>query len=282
MQASQEELLASNEELQSANEELQSANEELQKVNSELQSKIDELVAVGDDVKDLLDATDIAMLFLDAAAPCRSFLAGTGMREGANECLLALVDVSERELSHKALDRAANEKAILLSELQHRLKNSLNVVYSLLGIGQSQIEDEKAIDLDFRIYLENLIGPLLDTYSPDNSRFRLVTELQSVKLDAHRAALAGLMFNELISNAIKYAYPGNASGELRISLMERDGAIELRVSDEGRGLPSGFDYTTSDSMGFTILRMLTEQIGADLRIESGPRGGLTTILRIKP
>jgi PAS domain S-box-containing protein len=244
----------------------------------------------------------------DAAAP-RYYLAGIRRNENADECFLALVDVTDRELSRRALDRSTQEKAMLMRELQHRVKNSLNVIYSLLGIGQNQIKDEMAIavleksrarvmamshiyeqlyqtdsvlDVNLWCYLEHLIDPLLQTYAVDGARFKLVKEFHSIKLDARRAALAGLIFNELISNATKYAYPGNETGELRVSLLEKDGFIELCVSDDGPGLPEGFDYRNSGSMGFTILRMLSDQVGADLRVESGPRGGVSTTIRIKP
>jgi two-component system, sensor histidine kinase PdtaS len=250
-----------------------------------------------------------ASLLRSSAEPARFYLVETAKREGADECFLALVDVTEQELSRQALDRAGKEKAALMRELQHRVKNSLNVVYGLLGIGQSQINDKASIavieksrarimamsriyeqlyrtdaviDVDLRPYLEHLTGPLLDTYAIDSSRFRLVEELQSIKLDARRAALAGLIFNEFISNATKYAYRNGTSGELRVSLLERDGAIELSVSDDGPGFPEGFDYKTSGGMGFTILRMLSEQMEADLIVESGPPEGVTMTLRIKP
>jgi PAS domain S-box-containing protein len=232
-------------------------------------------------------------------------IVGATKHRTEDECNLALVDITERE----ALDRAAREKAALIRELQHRVKNNLNVICSLLGIGQGQLEDPKAVavlekararvmamshiyeqlyrteevlDVDLWLYLEHLIGPLLETYAVDSSRFRLVKEFQSVKIDAQRAALAGLMFSELISNATKYAYPDGASGELRVSLLQKDGSIEMSVADDGPGLPEGFDYRESKSMGFTLLRMLSMQMRADLVVESPPRGGVSVTLRIRP
>lgn len=245
----------------------------------------------------------------EGAVPSCYHIVGAGKGEGADECLVALVDITERERSREELSRGAREKAALMRELEHRVKNNLNVVYSLLGIGQGQIEDVKAIavleksrarimamshiyeqlyqtdgvlEVDLWLYLEHLIEPLLETYAVDSSRFRLVKEFHSVTIDAQRAALAGLIFSELISNATKYAYPPDESGELRVSLLERDGAIELCVADDGVGLPEGFDYTTSGSMGFTMLRMLSEQMRAELFVESRPKRGVTTKLRILP
>jgi two-component sensor histidine kinase len=232
-------------------------------------------------------------------------IVGISKCENGGECQLAIIDITERE----ALDKSAREKVALIGELQHRVKNNLTVVYSLLGLEQKQIDDPKAIavleksrarvmamshiyeqlyrteavlDVDLWDYLEHLIEPLLDTYAVDRSRFRLVKEFQSVKLDAQRAALAGLIFSELISNATKYAYPEGAPGELRVSLLEKEGLVELRVADDGKGLPPGFDYMASSSMGFTLLRMLSEQMRADLVVESPEGGGVSVLLRLKP
>jgi PAS domain S-box-containing protein len=246
-----------------------------------------------------------APLLRNDASRTFAHFVGIARRKGSQECLLAVVDITERE----AIDHAAREKVALIGELQHRVKNNLTVVYSLLGIGQTQIQDPKAIailetsrarvmamshiyeqlyqteevlEVDLWEYLEHLIGPLLETYAVDSSRFRLVKEFKNVKLDAQRAALAGLMLSELISNATKYAYPKGASGELRVSLLERDGVVELRVADDGPGLPAGFDYRSNTSMGFTLLRMLSNQMRADLLIESPKKGGLSVLLRFRP
>jgi PAS domain S-box-containing protein len=232
-------------------------------------------------------------------------IVGAAKRREEGECLLAVVDITERE----ALDRAAREKVALIGELEHRVKNNLTVVYSLLGIGQGQIDDSRAIavleksrarvmamshiyeqlyrtesvlDVDLWSYLEQLIEPLLLTYAVDSSRFTLVKEFQSVRLDAQRAGLAGLIFSELISNATKYAYPEGHFGELRVSLLQRGEAVELRVADHGPGLPPGFDYRTSPSTGFALLRMISDQMRADLIVESPPEGGVSVLLRFKP
>lgn len=232
-------------------------------------------------------------------------IVGVARPRGMDECLLAFVDITERE----ALDRAAREKVALIGELQHRVKNNLTVVYSLLGIGQSQVSDpvaisvleksrarvmamshiydqlyrtESVLEVDLWTYLEQLIEPLLLTYAVDSSRFTLVKEFQSVALDAQRAALAGLIFSELISNATKYAYPEGAFGELRVSLLQREGAVELRVADDGPGLPPGFDYRTTKSMGFALLRMIADQMRADLAVESPPEGGMSVTVRFMP
>jgi two-component system, sensor histidine kinase PdtaS len=234
---------------------------------------------------------------------------GFGCSAKNGECRLALIDITDRERAREALDRAAREKELLMRELQHRVKNSLNVVYSLLSLGESQVEDAKAkeviekararlmamshiyeelynsgevLTVDLKSYLEQLIRPLLESYAVDSSRLRLVAEFDSVKLDAQRAALAGLILSELISNATKYAYLPGSSGELRVSLLEREGLVELRVSDDGPGLDPGFDPSTTDSMGFCILRMLCDQMRAEMKVLSSPGSGVTVSVFINP
>ena len=236
-------------------------------------------------------------------------IVGLGRDDREGECRLALIDITDREKARAALDHAGKEKTALMRELQHRVKNSLTVVNSLLGIGKSQVEDPKAkevlgkasarvlalsriyeqlylsgqiLEVDLATYLERLIGPLLETYSAESSRFTLVARFERASLDAQRAALAGLILSELVSNATKYAYPSGESGELRVSLLDKAGMIELRVSDDGPGLPSGLDPATTESMGFHLLRMLADQMDAELSVASPEGRGVDVTIRFKP
>jgi len=138
------------------------------------------------------------------------------------------------------------------------------------------------LEVDLATYLERLIGPLLETYSAESSRFTLVARFERASLDAQRAALAGLILSELVSNATKYAYPNGESGELRVSLLDKAGMIELRVSDDGPGLPSGLDPATTESMGFHLLRMLADQMDAELSVASPEGRGVDVTIRFKP
>jgi PAS domain S-box-containing protein len=234
-------------------------------------------------------------------------ISGSCKDEPEGKCLLALSDITEREQARKELQRAGEEKAMLMRELQHRVKNSLAVVHSLLGIGESQVEDPKARDIltlsrirviaiahiyeqlytsgevlavDLGQYFERLIVYIVRSYSEESSRIHLVKSFDKIDLDAHKSALAGLIFSELISNATKYAYPASGAGELRVSLLNRDGFTELRVADDGAGLPPGLDPETTTSMGFYLLRMLAEQMSATLEFASAPGEGVAVTLRI--
>ena len=136
--------------------------------------------------------------------------------------------------------------------------------------------------VELKPYLEKLIVSLVETYASEGSSISAVSRLEEVQLDAQRAVLAGLMLSELISNATKYAFSGREKGELRIVLDRVGGRVELSVSDDGPGLPAGFDPATSGNMGFYLLRMLSDQMRAELVVTSPPGGGVTVALRFDP
>ncbi|HET7839010.1 MAG TPA: histidine kinase dimerization/phosphoacceptor domain -containing protein [Rectinemataceae bacterium] len=226
-------------------------------------------------------------------------IVGLGSDRKPGECRLAIVDLSDREEARLAIERANADIKALMQELNHRVKNNFGVVMSLLGMGEMKVEDPRAkeILLDSRArvmaltqiyerlhlenevlaielsgYLEDLVSSLLSTYAVDASRIRLVTDFESMRLDARKAGLVGLVFSELISNATKYAYGEGEAGELRVSLARREGRIELAVADDGRGLPEGTDPSTG--LGFSIARSLASQLGGRLSLGSGAGKGL--------
>jgi two-component sensor histidine kinase len=108
-------------------------------------------------------------------------------------------------------------------------------------------------------YLNDLAAFLLDTYRTEPGRISLHLDLQSVIMNIETAIPCGLIVNELMSNAIKYAFPDGRLGTIRILLRStNDGDIELRVADDGVGLPPEFDIRKTGSLGFKIIVILGE------------------------
>ncbi len=205
-------------------------------------------------------------------------------------------DVTDRKRAEQALKESIRQKEILMKELQHRVKNSLAVVSGLLGLGMETLTDEasKAVLADTRArirsiaalyeqlsgtadaahvdlgrYIGRLAESLFEVYAPKTGNVRLRTELEEVALDTKRAVPLGLILNELIMNAIKYAYPAGATGEIRVRLGGPAGRIALRVEDDGPGLPEGFDPGTSGGMGWSLIRMLAEELDARVSVDGG-------------
>lgn len=193
-----------------------------------------------------------------------------------------------------AMRQLLSHRDILMKELHHRVKNNLGVVSGLLTLEREKISDdlsrtilndarsrvlsimgiyerlylsEDVTHIDLNPYIGDLAGSILDTYMPGAGRISLSIELADIRVETRRAVPLGLIINELMTNALKYAYPGNAPGEIVIRLHVEGSSGSLKVSDTGAGLPDGFDPYTTESMGFMLVRMLAEQIGGTFRVD---------------
>jgi PAS domain S-box-containing protein len=209
------------------------------------------------------------------------------------------VDVTEKARQRTALEASLQEKEILLKEVHHRVKNNLQIVTSLLSLQDEEAADEKLSrylaearsrirsialvheslygsenlgDLDFGLYSENLARELLgdDPSMPIDLRVRR----EPLMLSIIEAIPCGLILNEALTNIRKYAFPQGWTGERIVELevaYGEDGKARIRLRDTGVGLPAGYDASTAESLGLTIMRLLAAQIGGsmELRSESG-------------
>ncbi|HET7839207.1 MAG TPA: PAS domain S-box protein, partial [Rectinemataceae bacterium] len=210
--------------------------------------------------------------------------------------LVISADISERRRAEEEMRSLILQKETLMKELQHRVKNSLNVVSSLveLELGQVRDEDSRAAfaktmsrlssiagiyerlylsedlsSIDLEPYITELAGSIFETFNP--GRIGLRISVEHVSLDSRRAVPLGLILNELIINSLKYAYPGEASGELRIELAQSGGRLRLSVADDGVGWHGRAGAGSTPSLGMELVRMLAQQLRGDFSIE-GERG----------
>lgn len=207
---------------------------------------------------------------------------------------IILRDVTERALSEERLRASIREKEVLLKEVHHRVKNSLQVVSSLLGLqarlisdcgAKKQFEDSQhriqsmallhetlyrsnSLDkLDFSEYLRRLTEQIFRSHRT-SQRVRLHIDLEQVPLHMDVAVPCGLIVTELISNALKYAFPCARQGEVRLELhrIDRDGAV-LTVADNGVGLPPDVDWVNARTLGLRLVRALAQQLRATIKLE---------------
>jgi len=194
--------------------------------------------------------------------------------------------------SEAELKEALEEKEVLLSEIHHRVKNNLAAFISLISLentyedtpeGRALKKDlqnrarsmalihetlyrtRKYANVDMDIYLNTLVDQIAASYSP--TKFvRTIVEADDTPLDLSRATPCGLIINELVTNSFKYAFPDTFDGiavrkescTIRISLHKTDGLYILSVSDNGVGLPPGFDITTTQSLGLKLVNFLAK------------------------
>jgi two-component sensor histidine kinase len=187
------------------------------------------------------------------------------------------------------------ENRHLLGELQHRVKNSLNMICSLINLSAPADGDERSreafeelesrvrsvSDLYSMLYASGSVADVwLDDYCRQvgetvvglTGRVVLDTTLESITVPVKLAAPIGLIVNELLTNAVKYAFPGERSGTVTMSLRRSGTRAILEVADDGAGLPEGFDPDAAKGMGLGLVRALADQIVGGFRMERSEQG----------
>ncbi|WP_424358626.1 GAF domain-containing protein [Methanocella sp. MCL-LM] len=195
----------------------------------------------------------------------------------------------QRKQSEDQLKMSLAEKEVLLKEIHHRVKNNLQIVSSLISLqsgvtipenvaaafreSQDRIRSMAMIHerlyrardiarVDFGEYLRNLTSYLKSSYQPPAAEVQI--DVQNIMLDIDRAIPCGLIVNELVSNAFKYAFPDGRQGILEISMRKEENGILLVVSDDGPGLPPGIDTTNTPTMGLQLVNALVGQLDGEL------------------
>ena len=207
--------------------------------------------------------------------------------------LLARADLERKRLI-ESLEGALAEKTVLLQEVHHRVKNNMAVIIGLLGMQAATLGDQQArmaleesqqrissmaliheylynsdhLDcVKFGRYIEELANQVLVSYSINPNPVTIEIEAEEIDLPVSIAIPCGLILNELISNALKYAFPRGRSGKIMIRFGRlKTGALSLSCQDNGVGIPEGLDWKNAGSMGLQIVRILTKQIHGELEL----------------
>lgn len=207
----------------------------------------------------------------------------------------AQTELVQRQNAQVKLKNALAEKEVLLKEVHHRVKNNLQIVSSLLQLQSQTLKDPEAIkalresqnriesislihknlytsanigQIDVADYIENLAASLLFSYQIYPGKIALETDIDSVSLNVDQAIACGLVINELISNALKHAFPNQEVGTISIALRNVGNNIEMIIRDNGIGLPDNLDWTTTDSLGLSLVYdLVTEQLEGCITLE---------------
>ena len=218
---------------------------------------------------------------------------------GALICRITLSDITERKRAEEALHASLAEKTTLLQEVHHRVKNNLQIVSSLLNLQAGQVQDAAVLELltttrnrvgamallhenlyqsenlarlHLPEYVERLCAQLLRAIGPGHTRVRLERQIEpkTVSLTLDQAVPCGLLLNELVTNALKHAFPGDRSGCIRVTLERATPqTVRLTVADDGVGLPATLDPRQTTSLGLRLIWLLTGQLHGTVSFERG-------------
>ena len=212
------------------------------------------------------------------------------------------LDTTEHKKAEDQIKAALKEKEVMLREIHHRVKNNLQVVSSLLNMQARNTTDKdttmilyEARDrvmtmslihsqlyegsnlaaINMKEFVDRLLGQLLQSYQVGGARITRVIRVDDYPFPISVAVPVGLIINELLSNAMKHAFNERDEGKIEVSLTASgDGRANLTVSDDGVGLPPGFNIDESKTLGLRLVKILTEdQLQGTLEFTSD--GGAT-------
>ena len=204
-----------------------------------------------------------------------------------------LVDVTERRRAEDSVKASLQEKEVLLQEINHRVKNNLQIISSLLSLQSQDIQDEQALRsfqvsqdrikamalvheklyqsddlarIDIGEYIRSLADDLRSSYGLGSQDVNLTIDVDNILLGVDTAIPCGVIVNELVSNSLKHAFPEGRAGEIVISFRKIDGQYTMIFKDDGVGLPEDVDIAHPSSLGLTIVNALTGQLGGDIAL----------------
>ncbi|PKG33112.1 PAS domain S-box protein [Methanoregula sp.] len=205
-------------------------------------------------------------------------------------------EVQQRRQAEVAIRESLDEKVLLLREVHHRVNNNLQIIISLIKLQARSLEDEEMkqvlsdmrnrvqamslvherlyqskslSSIDIADYTRFLATQLFAFYGVDHRRVALRTEMDKNQLDIETAIPLGLILNELISNALRHAFPGDRIGTITISSHLEGDLISIGIADDGVGMSPDYDWRGSASLGFRLVNSLVDQLGGTIEKKNG-------------
>jgi PAS domain S-box-containing protein len=221
-----------------------------------------------------------------------------GHEERWSSVLITFIDLTKEMEAQKELAELVQQKDMLMRELEHRVKNNLNIISSLLSLESVQIAGnaEKRILLDAQVriksialiyellsrssqgstlncksYVESLGSLLQGIYIADRSDIALSFAIDDCDIDMKRGVSLGLVVTELLTNSFKYAFP-DRGGTVEVGLAAGEEWLDLAIGDDGIGLPGSADISSMSSLGFQLVNMLVQQMRGTLKSSSSAAG----------
>lgn len=211
-------------------------------------------------------------------------------------------DITDMKEKQQIIGKSLKEKETLLKEIHHRVKNNLAMISSMLELQIMQSTDEPAItalrdsqlrirsiamiheklyqneslyNISFDSYLEELVETIRHTYTSTGKNIEASFDVDSVSLDIEDVIPCSLIVNEVVVNCFKHAFTKSKTGKIQISLEYKKPVIELKITDNGKGLPDNFDIDEQQSLGMTLIQALCNQLEGTITFKNGSNGAGT-------
>jgi PAS domain S-box-containing protein len=216
--------------------------------------------------------------------------------DGGTQFTVILRDITARKRLEAEQARTYAERAVLLKEIHHRVKNNLQVISSLFYLQAQRTEQDnvrKLLDesrgrlqsialiheklyrsehlasIDFGDYLRDLTANLTSAIGAQAPHVTVRVEADQIFLDIERAIPCALIVNELASNSMKHAFPGGQHGDIRIVVTQADSELDIEVTDTGIGFPAGLDFQRVTTLGLQLVMSLTRQLRGTVELVRG-------------
>lgn len=251
--------------------------------------------------------TNIETMFIDKNAQLIPVLLSLSLIESDNSQKLGIVcignDITDIKMAENKIKASLEEKGLLLQEIHHRVKNNLQIISSLLSLQSKYVKDEEDLELfresqsrvrsmafiheqlyqssdftniEFGIYVKNLINYLSYSYSIDPFFINFNLDIDDVSLDINTAIPCGLIINELVTNSLKYAFPADNCGKSSDTILNeiciylhshKEDKFILVISDNGVGLPESTDFKNSNTLGLLLVNSLVDQLDGTIELD---------------
>jgi PAS domain S-box-containing protein len=218
--------------------------------------------------------------------------------EGERFFTAILRDITARKNIENKLRESLNEKEILIQEVNHRVKNNLQMIISLFSLQGESIDDPERIanlkdiqqrvqsmalihekiynsesigKINFQKYVKDLIKEIFHSYQTSSSNVKHTLEIEPLSLEINMAIPLALILNELILNALKYAFNGREKGNFILRLKKKSAKqIHLTISDDGIGIPENIKIYSTKTLGLRLVRVLTQQLNGRVKLRQNP------------
>jgi len=218
-------------------------------------------------------------------------------------------EAASRKQIEQQIRESLEEKELLLKEIHHRVKNNMAVISSLLKLQSNHVKNKqfravlndsmsriksmaliheklyRSDDLariDFCEYIKDMVDSMYVSYGLSSNRIKLKKDVERINIGIDAAIPCGLIVNELLSNAMKHAFPDDSAGEITLSMHTiNEDEVALKIMDNGIGIPEDVDFRNTGTLGMSLINTLVRQLKGTIELNRGMGSAFTVTFRIR-